>query len=92
MLTDGCWLDGIAKLPSELANCFASPLASATSTAVLQSSNCTSENISRAALPRTITSLRNPSIRGRAKLTENGVTRRTQYEESLGVKKGTGSR
>jgi len=28
----------------------------------------------------------------RAKLTEKGVTRRTQYEESLGVKKGTGSR
>jgi len=34
MHTDGRWLDGIANLPSEFANCFASPLASAISTAV----------------------------------------------------------
>jgi hypothetical protein len=42
----------------------------ATSAAVLQCSNCISGNISRAALPRTIISLRNRSIGGRAKLTE----------------------
>ena len=45
MLTEGCWLDGTTKLPSDLPNCSASPQASATSTAVLQFSNCTSGKV-----------------------------------------------